>query len=148
MIMGILFGWRDQLPMPRLMRDLLDSIPRDFIDDGCSNVRDSLVGYDFRAACRIHDWAYCTRCWSAGSMTQAHREWADQNLKLFIKAMLPWRMRWVGWWYRAGVHLGGGISAFDSCGPTRGSRCRHGMSMPDWMKYKRQATMSEGEVTG
>ena len=127
------FDGRSQKPMPLLARHMLDEIPRGFVDDGCSNARDSIFGFDFRFACRIHDHAYCTRRWPAGHMTQAHRRVADENLGMMIRAVLPRRWRWVGWWYRRGVHLGGGVSAFDSCGPTQGDLCRHGMSKPEWM---------------
>ena len=127
------FDGRTQRPIPKLGWEMLDDIPREFIDDGCSNSRDSLFGFNFRWACRIHDHSYCTRCWPAGAMTQAHRRWADETLRNFIRGSLPWRWRWVGWWYRLGVHLGGGISAYDSCGITAGARCLHGMPIPDWM---------------
>jgi hypothetical protein len=119
--------------MPLLARHMLEEIPAGFVDDGCSNSRDSMFGFDFRWACRLHDHAYCTRCWPAGSMTQMHRRVADANLAMMIRSALPWRWRWVGWWYRRGVHYGGGVSAYDSCGATSGAICRHGMPIPDWM---------------
>ena len=127
------FDGRSQRPMPVLLREILNEIPREFLSDGCSNVRDSIFGFDFRMACRAHNWMYCTRCHPAGTMTMSHKAQADQDLGMFIRAMLPRRWRWVGWWYRTGVHWAGGVSAFDSCGPTQGQRCRHGMAQPEWM---------------
>jgi len=120
--------------MPELLRVKLDQIPGEFRDDGCSNSLDGWFGFNFRPACRSHDCDYCTRCWPAGAMTQGKRRVADYDLKMFIRAMLPWRWRWLGSVYRFGVHLAGGISAFDSCGPGAGERCRHNMPMPEWMK--------------
>ena len=127
------FDRRTQFPPSDLLCTKLEQIPDEFVDDGCSNVRDGFLGWNFRPACRAHDADYCTRLWPAGAMTQAHRTVADRDLRDGIKAMLPWRYRWVGWCYRLGVHLGGGVSAFDSCGPTSGGRCRHNMPMPQWM---------------
>jgi len=127
------FDRRQQFPPPPWLCERLEKIPDEFKDDGCSNSRDSIFGFDFSEACRDHDHRYCTRCWTAGAMTQTHRHDADMDLRKGIRAMLPWRYRWAGWWYRLGVHWGGGISAFDSCGPTKGDICRHGMPKPEWM---------------
>ena len=128
-----LFSGRAQKTMPKLAREMLLLVPPRFKDDGCSNSLDSMWGFDFRFACRIHDYAYCTRCHPAGSMTQGHRRVADENLAMMIRAVLPWRWRWVGWFYRFGVHWGGGVTAFDSCGSQAGELCRHNMPAPDWL---------------
>jgi hypothetical protein len=124
---------RRQRPPPDSARVLLETIPVGFVDDGCSNSPDSFLGFYFQPYCRIHDWRYCTRCWPAGSMTASARKWADMELGLNLRAALPWRWRWVGWIYRLGVWRYGGVSAFDSCGPTVGPVCRHNMPPPDWM---------------
>jgi hypothetical protein len=33
-----------------------------------------------------------------------------------------------------GVRIGGGGSAWNSCGPSRGDRCRHNIEQPGWMR--------------
>ena len=129
-----LFDGRRQRPMPVEARLLLRSIPSRFRDDGCSRSFDSWFGFDFRPYCRIHDWSYCTRCHRPGRLTAQYRLYADRRLRRFLSAATPLRWRWLKWFYWAGVHLGGGISAFDSCGPDAGVLCRHDMPMPEWME--------------
>lgn len=128
---------REQLPYPdRALHILEHEIPDDFTDDGCSNSPDSLWGFSFRDACRIHDWRYCTRCHLPGSMTQSARHKADRELAQNIRARLPKRWRWVRYLYYFMVWKEGGTSAFDSCGPDAGGQCRHGQPMPSWMKRR------------
>ncbi|MCI0408176.1 MAG: phospholipase [Acidobacteria bacterium] len=124
---------RWQRPPSPIAVALLRDIPEEFVDDGCSAAPDGWLGFDFRYACRIHDWAYCTRAHPAGHMTQAHRHWADHLLGVLIAAALPWPWRWVGWTYRLMVHRHGGTTAYDSCGPEAGERCRHNLPRPRWM---------------
>jgi hypothetical protein len=124
---------RRQRPPPERVLKLLEAIPDEFLDDGCSNAPDDFLGFHFGPYCRIHDWRYCTRCHRAGTMTAGARRWADMELGLNLRAVLPWRWRWVGWLYRVAVWRYGGISAFDSCGLDVGPLCRHGMTPPAWM---------------
>lgn len=128
-----LFNGRAQRPLPAMARYYLRLIPSRFKDDGCSNSLDSWFGFDFRWACRIHDWFYCTRCHLVGTMTSRKRQRADLLLRRFLRASVPWRWGWLKWIYWLGVHYGGGIKAFDSCGPEAGELCRHNMPMPAWM---------------
>lgn len=128
---------RSQRPPGLIARGLLSEIHKDFQDDGCSGAPDDWFGFDLRYACRIHDWLYCTRAHPAGSMTQERRRYADDLLGALIRHALPWRWRWVGWWYRLAVHRYGGIEAYDSCGPEAGDRCRHNLKQPPWMRRRR-----------
>lgn len=113
---------------------VLAGIPAGFVDDGCSNSPDAWFRFDFRWACRIHDWRYCSRCHPAREMTQAGRTRADQELGMNIRAALPWRWRWVASIYQFEVWRWGGMAAWDSCGPEAGNRCRHGMpERPEWL---------------
>lgn len=130
------FTGRSQRPIPLTAESVLEKIPARFKDDGCSSSPDSLFGFEFRWACRIHDWRYCTRCHRAGSMTQAARRRGDEELGGNIRSTLPWRWRWVRWIYQTVVRRHGGTSAFDSCGPVVGKVCRHNMSPPSWMFIK------------
>ena len=127
------FSGRAQLPIPAEARRELAAIPEDFVDDGCSNALDSLFGFVFAWACRIHDFYYCTRCWPAGRMTWGHKVVADNKLKLYMRASLPLRWRWVRYAYKTAVFAFGGFGSFDSCGPAAGERCRHNMPAPGWM---------------
>lgn len=128
---------RSQRPPGGVALGLLQQIPAGFVDDGCSSAPDELFGFDFGYACRIHDWLYCTRAHAAGTMTAAHRAYADGMLGELVREALPWRWRWVGWIYRAAVHRYGGIDAFDSCGLEAGPLCRHGLAPPGWMRLER-----------
>jgi hypothetical protein len=124
--------------IPETAHKILEQdIPREFDDNGCSNAPDEISGYNFRWACRIHDWRYCTRCHPAGSMTVQAKDWADRELKINLQAYLPFFLRCVGWVYRFMTWKYGGYSAFDSCGPTPEglslNPCRHGMYPPKWM---------------
>lgn len=123
-----------QRPIPAKAVALLGQIPREFADDGCSSSPDSWFGFNFRFACRIHDWRYCTRAHPAGSMGYGAKVAADYELEQHVRASLPWRWRWVGWLYRGATLFAGGWGAFDSCGPEVGDRCRHGLAPPEWMR--------------
>ncbi len=123
---------RAQLPLSDNALDVLDLIPDNFVDDGCSNAPDSIFGFEFGWACRIHDWRYCTRAHPAGAMTSYARELADGELAVNIRQTLPWRWRWVRFVYRFFVHRYGGIDAYDSCGPHVERRCRHRLQRPAW----------------
>ncbi len=125
---------RKQLPKPAAAVQILERIPKRFLDDGCSNSPDSVFGFDFRWACRIHDWEYCSRCHKAGRTTQTNRRFADREIKLFIGSALPWRWRWVRFVYYRVLKVAGGVDAWNSCGHTKGELCRHNMPMPGWMK--------------
>jgi hypothetical protein len=57
--------------------------------------------------------------------------------------MLPFGLRWTGWFVFAAVYEFGGMKAFDSCGvrpynATAGQlamgHCRHGVPKPHWMR--------------
>ena len=122
-----------QLPIPDTARELLRRIPSHFVDDGCTSSPDGWFGFDFRWACRIHDWLYCTRAHPAGTMTYEWKVKADHALSEFIRASLPLRWRWVRWVYEGMVLFAGGWGSFDSCGPEVGKRCRHGLRAPWWM---------------
>jgi len=139
-------GKRSQLPVPEGALEHVSMVPLYFVDDGCSNSPDGWFGFDFSWACRIHDARYCQRTpidgpSSPAQGTHEHREYADNWLRSDIKASLPWRWRWVGWVYWAGVRAGGGIKAYNSCFPlfphgagleqARRKRCRHGMPRID-----------------
>ena len=131
--MGLLDG-RLQRPIPKEAKRTLAEIPEHFRDDGCSSSPDDLFGFDFRWACRIHDWRYCTRCHPAGSMTWQRKNDADGELKENIRTSLPWRWRWVRFLYHRAVFIGGNFGAYDTCGPEAAECCRHGMAMPGWMR--------------
>lgn len=125
---------RRQLSIPSKAREVLGRIPPSFYDDGCSNAPDSLFGFNFKWACRIHNWRYCTRAHHPGTMTQSTRRVADYELKQNIRTSLPWRWRWVCLIYRFFVWRYGGVKAFDSCDSTLGIKCRHNMTQPPWMQ--------------
>lgn len=120
-------------PDPKAAK-LLEQIPQLFHDDGCSNSPDGLFGFNFRWACRIHDWMYCTRCHKPGLMNYHRKLVADRVLKINIAAALPFRWRWVKHVYYAAVYVAGGLGSFNSCGRSAGERCRHNMPIPDWMR--------------
>lgn len=125
---------REQLPIPEDAKRLLDLIPADFNDDGCSNSPDSIFGFDFKWACRIHNWSFCTRCHPPGTRTYAAEAQANIRLKRHIDAALPFRWSWVKYVYYTAVWRYGGMGAFNSCGPEAGFRCRHGQVQPKWMR--------------
>jgi hypothetical protein len=128
-----LFDDKAQRPRPAAAEAVLEEIPDSFIDDGCSNSPDTIWGFKFRWACRIHDWRYCSRSHPAGTMHYANKLGADDELYEFIGSSLPWRWRWVRWIYLRGVHVGGGFDAWNSCGPEDGPECRHNVELPAWM---------------
>jgi len=112
-------------------------IPETFVDDGCSNSPDGLCGTDFRWACRIHDWRYCTRCHPFGTMCWKHRLKTDRELRRNLAVALPWWNQWIRFAYWFAVRRFGSFHAYDTCGPEAGERCRHNMEQPGWMKFDR-----------
>jgi len=124
---------------------ILKRIPARFDDAGCSNAPDAFAGRDLRPYCRIHDWRYCGRCHRAGGMYQYARRFADKELGWNIRDALPWGFRWIGWGYWRATHRFGGMSAWNSCGPTRGELCRHNMPMPPWMVWMAESDCPGGE---
>lgn len=127
------FFKREQLPTPEDAKRLLELIPAEFSDDGCSNAPDGIFGFDFKWACRIHNWSYCTRCHGPGTRTHLVKVQADNRLKRHIDQSLPFRWSWVKYVYYTAVWRYGGMGAFNSCGPEVGFKCRHQMVMPEWM---------------
>ncbi len=154
-----LFNNRVQKEKPTEARKLLNRfIPEEFKDDGCSNSLDSLFGFNFRWACRIHDWRYCSRSHPAGNMSYRLKKASDKELRANIRDSLPlvWykpyyfericrRLRvwcpsaplcfglWLPWVYYMGVALFGGFNAYNSCSHAVGIHCRHGVLRPEWM---------------
>ena len=134
-------GRRPQRATPTGVGSILMRIPKAFTDDGCSNSPDEWFGFDFKWACRIHDARYCQRTPIDGASvapqgTPEHRHYADDWLRADIKSSLPWRWRWIGWVYWAGVRAAGGFKAYNSCYPLfpaggTNHRCRHGMTRID-----------------
>ena len=119
--------------LQELQREL-ERIPVGFVDDGCSVAPDWLFGKPLRPACRVHDWKYCTRAWPSGELDQEHRARADRFLGRSVRALLPLGLGWIGWFFARAVHVFGGDAAFDSCGPEVGTRCRHHLLRPRWMR--------------
>lgn len=108
----------------------------DFVDDGLSGgFPDWLYArHDLHLAGRVHDWHYCSRCHPQGSMDQDHRKFADRALMKHARELLPWYLQVAPLVLYLGVRLGAGMEAWNSCGPTRGERCRHNIRMPEWMR--------------
>ena len=108
----------------------------EFVDDGLSGgFPDWLYArHDLWIAGRIHDWHYCSRCHPEHAMNQAHRMAADLLLLKHSKELLPWYLQVAPYVLYFGVRWFGGNAAWDSCGPTRGARCRHNILLPDWME--------------
>ena len=128
----------------------------DFQDDGLSCFPDWIYKYILRLnitpAGRVRDWHYCTRCHPIGTMNQKARLFADRALRQHAKELLRWERpsgnRFVRFLRAArsriprlaprvlyrGVRLGGGGSAWNSCGPEQGDRCRHNIKQPVWMR--------------
>jgi hypothetical protein len=110
--------------------------PEDFVADGCSCAPDKIFGYDISECCVGHDFDYCSRCHPEGHMTKKWRKAADKKLRKRIAAVLPRVLDWIRWIYYRFVRRFGSLSAFDSCGPEAGERCRHNMPMPEWMRTR------------
>jgi hypothetical protein len=107
----------------------------EFEDDGLSFFPDWIYRrWKLGNAGRIHDWRYCSRCHPAGSMNQAARSEADADIRRHARELLPWWLRLTPYILGLGTHLGGGTSAWNSCGPKSDERCRHNIEMPTWMK--------------
>jgi len=129
--------------IPAAARALLERIPPEFLDDGCSNSPDRVFGVDLRWACRLHDAAYCSRLWPPGTLDQTWRARADRELGERVRLVLPFGLRWAGWLYWRATYRFGGMQSFDSCGShplgaTGGQiaagLCRHAIAMPAWMR--------------
>jgi len=115
------------------MQKILDKMPKEFVDDGCSNAPDKIFGYDLSGACRVHDWRYCTRCHEPGTMSLEAQKAADRELRNNLSGLLPWRWRWLKWVYYVAVWRYGGFGSWDSCGLGAGQTCRHEMPPQQWM---------------
>jgi hypothetical protein len=119
----------------------LDRIEKEtpgFKDDGLSCFPDWIYRYILRfnitPTGRVHDWHYCTRCHAQGTMTQARRLFADRALRQHAREVLPWYHPVAPIVLYRAVRWFGGDSAWNSCGPTRGERCRHNIAQPGWMR--------------
>ena len=137
---------RAQRPIPVDRLDLLESLQirfPDFEDDGCSNAPDSFFGFDFRWACRLHDFAGCTRAHLPGALSSFGAALvAHHQLGRDVASSLPFAWRWVGSLYRSAV-LWRGIWSWNTCGyeaqlvedpkKVRAGLCRHGLPRPRWM---------------
>lgn len=128
------FDGRAQRPISPEVQALLDAIPAEFIDDGCSNSPDDIWGFELNYACRRHDWRYCSRAHDAGELHFDDKMDADRELGRLIGEALPWRWRWIRRVYLRAVQIGGGFDAYNSCGPEDGEACRHGLALPAWME--------------
>jgi hypothetical protein len=131
--------WRRPIPLD--LYGLLMCRPSTWVDDGLTSFPDSILGYDISPAGSGHDMYFCTRCWPAGRLTRDHKEEADRKLGQWVRALLPFGLRWVGWMVFLGVYTFSD-RAFDTCGPKpRGATagqmaaglCRHGCPKPKWM---------------
>jgi len=122
-------------PLRYYLDKIVDEAP-EFRDDGLSGgFPDWLYGrFDLRLAGRVHDWHYCTRAQPRDSMNQAARLFADRALRRHARDLLPWYAQIAPLVLYYGVRWGGGGAAFDSCGPTRGARCRHNLQPPPWFR--------------
>jgi hypothetical protein len=116
----------------------ISTLTPDFVDDGLSWFPDWIYKYILRhnitPAGRVHDWHYCSRCHRRGAMDQAHRTFADKALRVHARELLHGHFRIAPLVLWMGVRWRGGGSAWNSCGRTRGTRCRHNMLMPGWMR--------------
>lgn len=134
--------------------DRIEELTPDFTDDGLSCFPDWIYRYVLRLnispAGRVHDWHYCSRAHGRGTMNQTRRLFADLALRTHARELLsvvkPSRFRLLRFVRRvrarmprlapivlyAAVRAFGGTSAFDSCGPKSGARCRHNLTAPRW----------------
>jgi hypothetical protein len=129
-------------PIPHDLYGLLLRRPDTWVDDGLSNFPDSILGWDISPAGTGHDMGYCTRMWPAGQLDRAHREHYDAKLGEWVRALLPFGLRLVGYAVFAATYQLGGLKAFNSCGPKAYGAsagqiaqglCRHGVPKPEWM---------------
>lgn len=128
------------MDIPEYAKAVLDQIPEEFQDNGCSNSPDLLFGFNFKWACRIHDWWWCSRCHAPGQMTPEWKAAGDYFLKLAMRDALPPIWKWVAGIYRRAVRIF--WWGYDTCGPNPQNassqqrlegRCRHNMPRPEWM---------------
>ena len=104
-----------------------------FVDDGLSWFPDWIYArWDLHLAGRVHDWLFCTRCHRPGSMTRGAEKHANRVLRKLARDLLPWWIRATPFILYYGVKFGA-HSAWDSCGPDVGERCRHDIARPVWM---------------
>jgi len=122
---------RKQKPIPPKAKYLLAQIPDGFTDDGCSNSPDSLFGFDFKWACRIHDYRYCSRCHDPRYMRNADKVDADKELRRNIRSTVPRRWFWIPWVYQFAVWRYGGLGSYDSCFNNKDELCRHNIAYID-----------------
>jgi hypothetical protein len=120
------------LTIPQEAQKNLKKIPKGFKDDGCTNSPDKLFGFNFKWACQIHDWRYCSRCHEPRNMRHQDKVAADRELRKNIKSSLPFRWRWVAFVYYTAVWRYGGLGSWDSC-LTTDKKCRHNVGKPKWM---------------
>ena len=105
----------------------------DFDDDGLSWFPDWIYArWNLHLAGRVHDWQFCTRCHPPGSMTREAEKFSNRALRVHSRELLPWWIRATPFILYYGVKLGA-HSSWDSCGPTKGKRCRHNIRKPVWM---------------
>jgi len=106
-----------------------------FEDDGLSGGFPDWVyaGYRLSDAGRVHDWHYCSRAHKRGTMNQEHRLFADLALRQHARELLPWYLGFAAFVLYFGVRWGGGKAAWNSCGPSVGTLCRHNLAAPRWM---------------
>lgn len=135
------FTEREQYRPSEAARALIRKVPIEFGDDGLSCFPDSLWGFDFKWAGRLHDWGYCSRCHPAGSLTVRTKKMRDKMIGQHVAESLPLRWKWVGHAVRYALWRAG-YGSFDSCGfvphgatdeQLVAGLCRHGMRRPDWM---------------
>lgn len=134
----------------------IDTETPDFKDDGLSCFPDWIYRYILRfnltPAGRVHDWHYCARAQPQGTMNQKRRLFVDvalrEHAREIIRHPVPTDNRFLRfvrrvrcrvprlapWILYRGVRWFGGTSAWNSCGPTKGERCRHNLQMPGWMR--------------
>lgn len=134
-----------EIEPPPEARLVLAQIPREFIDDGCSNSLDGTFRVSWRWICRIHDWRGCSRAHPAGFLTLDKMQEGNAELWYWM-GLLPWYLPGVRWIYYGVLARLNGDVAWNSCGvQPRGATldqlaaglCRHGLPMPDWMKSLR-----------
>jgi hypothetical protein len=128
--------------VPADLARIIENLPPGWTDDGLSGFPDSVLGFDISPAGTGHDALYCSRLWGAGELDRNWREAADGLLGRWVRALLPFGLRWTGWLVFAAVYELGGAKAFDSCGKRAynanagqiaAGLCRHGVPRPPWM---------------
>jgi len=126
-----------QRPIPPRQLDRLQHIADhfpDFLDDGCTSAPDKLLGYDFKWACRLHDFAYCSHAHAPGTMNLLRKAMADAQLFYNVQASLPGlvALRVAAVYFQAVMELGG--DSYGSCTAGPNGRCRHNLRYSAWLK--------------